>query len=212
MSHYWWGATSLIAFVGVLINAISAYRNDSGFFTGAWERFFNTFAFFTIQSNLLVAISTLLLYLNRDRVSTAFRAFWLSGLVAISITGVVYHWLLAGLNELHGLALIGDLVAHTVVPIMAVLGFFVFGPRGLITQRIVKLTLIFLGLWAAFTVVRGEIVDWYPYPFIDVIDKGYPRVIVNSIGIGVLYFLVGLGYMVIDRLLTNDETDRRVNG
>ncbi|MDQ2682487.1 MAG: Pr6Pr family membrane protein, partial [Chloroflexota bacterium] len=143
LARGWSGLTAVVSLLGVLLSAIVAYRADEGFFSGAWERFFNTFAFFTIQSNTLVAITSLLLYLNRNRTSTVFRIVWLTALVAISITGVVYHWLLAASQDLEGLALVSDFIVHTVVPIMAVVGFFVFGPRGLVTPAVVRLTLIF---------------------------------------------------------------------
>jgi hypothetical protein len=50
-------------------------------------------------------------------------------------------------------------------------------------------------------------VDWYPYPFIDVIDKGYPRVLINGVGIALLYALVAVVFVVIDELLPEAERD-----
>jgi hypothetical protein len=67
--------------------------------------------------------------------------------------------------------------------------------------------LLFLAWWGTFTLVRGEIVDWYPYPFIDVIDKGYPRVLINGVGIALLYALVAVVFVVIDELLPEAERD-----
>jgi hypothetical protein len=194
-----------IVVVGVIMNAIVSWRNDAGFFSPGYNRALNSFAFFTIQSNILVGISALLLSFNRFRKSTFFAAFWCSSLVGITITGIVYHWLLSETYNPHGLALIGDLIVHSAVPILAVLGFFVFGPRGLLTPTIVKYSLVYLGLWGIFTIIRGEIVNWYPYPFINVIDKGYPRVIVNGIGMAVLYLAVGFGYLLLDRLMTDEK-------
>jgi apolipoprotein N-acyltransferase len=85
------------------------------------------------------------------------------------------------------------------VPIAAVLGFFLFGPRGLITPRIVGFTLVFLVGWAIFTNVRGAIIDWYPYGFVDVSAKGYPRVLLNSLGLAIGYVGVGFLCLAVDR-------------
>jgi hypothetical protein len=196
--------TGLVA-VGIIINAIVAWRADHGRFSPGYNRALNTLAFFTIQSNFMVGLSALLLSFNRFRRSTASATLWLSSLVAITMTGIVYHWLLAGLQDLRGLSLVGDLIVHSAVPILAAVAFFVFGPRGLITPRVVQLTLIFLVWWIVFTIIRGEIVNWYPYPFVDVNDKGYPRVILNGIGMSLLYLAFGYGYMYLDRWLTDES-------
>jgi hypothetical protein len=159
----------------------------------------------------MVCLTCFFLWRNPDLRNLPFRVLWLTGIVAITITGIVYHWLLSGLRELYGLALFGDLLAHSAVPIMAVLGFFVFGPRGLATKQVAWLTLVYFVAWGIFTVTRGQMVDWYPYPFIDVNDKGWARVIVNGTGIAIFYVAVAFGFLVIDRLLTSEERDRAVN-
>ena len=140
--------------------------------------------------------------INLVRPSTMFRAWRLAGLVGITITGVVYHWVLNEAHNPEGFAWVANLMAHYIVPIMAVIGFLVFGPRGQLTGRIVRLSLLFLVAWAVFTVIRGEIVGWYPYPFIDVIAHGYPRVIVNAILISLAYVGVAFLYLLIDRALS----------
>ena len=195
-----------LVLAGVIVNAITAWRSSGGFFSPGYNRSLNTLAFFTIQSNLLVGISALWLWLRTGVRSTLFSVVWLSGLVGISITGIVYHWLLAPLHDPRGLALIGDLIVHSAVPILAVVGFFVFGPRGLITPRIASLTLVYLAVWGAFTLIRGEIVNWYPYPFVDVNDKGYSRVIANGVGLAIMYLAVGFGYMALDRMMTSEPS------
>jgi hypothetical protein len=124
LARWWFGLTALAVFIGVVVNGVVAYRADNGFFSPGIARFFNTFAFFTVQSNILVGLSCYLLFRDHIRESTWFRALRLSGLVGITITGIVYHWLLAGLHELRGMALVGDLIVHSVVPLIAVLGFF----------------------------------------------------------------------------------------
>src|SRR5260370_9858861 len=73
---------------------------DPGRFPPGVERGFNTFAFFTVQSNLIVGATTGLLALRLDRPSTVFRTFRLIGLVAITVTGVVYHVALASISTL----------------------------------------------------------------------------------------------------------------
>ena len=95
-----------------------------------------------------------------------------------------------------------NMLVHYLVPIMAVSGFLVFGPRGQLSGRIARFSLLFLFAWIVFTIIRGEIIDWYPYPFIDVITKGWPRVIVNGIAISLAYVGTAFLFLLIDRALS----------
>jgi len=62
------------------------------------------------------------------------------GLVAITITGVVHHVVLAGLFDLDGVHQLGDQLVHTIVPLPAVLGWLAFGPRGQTSARVAWLS------------------------------------------------------------------------
>jgi hypothetical protein len=55
--------------------------------------------------------------------------------------------------------------------------------------------------YGVYTLARGPLVDWYPYPFIDVSKLGYPLAFRN-IGEFVVYFAVGGSIFVLaDRLI-----------
>jgi len=41
--------------------------------------------------------------------------------------------------------------------------------------------LLFPLLWFGYTLVRGAITPWYPYPFVDGHIHGYPRVLLNAL-------------------------------
>ncbi|MCW2833801.1 MAG: hypothetical protein JWN68_1754 [Nocardioides sp.] len=53
-------------------------------------------------------------------------------------------------------------------------------------ERVVR----FFVAWLAYTLVRGAITEFYPYPFLDADVEGYAAVSVVSLGIAVLF--VGL--------------------
>ncbi len=174
---------------------------QKGFFDQSWERVVNVFAFFTVQSNIIVGLTSVVLAADPHRSGAVFQVLRLTGLVAIVITGVVYHAVLSKVGQEHGWALWSDHALHTVSPIMTVGGWLLFGPRGLTSAAVVWRSLIFPVCWTAFTLVRGAFVGFYPYPFINVAAHGYARVLFNCLVVAVLYVGVAAGALGTDRWL-----------
>ena len=129
-----------------------------------------------------------------------FRTFRLIGLVAILVTGVVYHVALASLFDLDGLHQLGNQLVHTVVPLLTVLGWLIFGPRGT-SRRVAWLSLLFPACWLIFTLIRGAVIHWYPYPFIDVVGIGYGKAILNAFWVSLLLLGLAAGATVLDARL-----------
>jgi hypothetical protein len=138
-------------------------------------------SYFTIQSNILVAVSSFLLVQRPQRAELLWRVVRLDALAAITVTGLVYSVVLAGTVELHGWARACDIAFHYVVPIASVLTFLVVGPRGRIDSTTVLGGLAWPVLWFAYTLLHGAISGWYPYHFIDVGDLGYPQALLNAL-------------------------------
>jgi len=199
-------ATALAVLTALVIQVAVAATEEGGHFTSVGGRVFNVFCFFTIQSNILVGVASTLLALRLKRSSQAFAVLRLTGLVAITITAVVYHTVLSDLRELTDWALTADVLLHTLVPLLAILGWLLFGPRSLTSPRIAVLTLIFPICWLAFTLIRGPIVDFYPYPFLDVNDLGYPAVLANSALVALLFATVAAGAAALDQRITRGRT------
>ena len=185
---------------GVALSVYTAVKTPGRFRTGV-ERGFNTFAFFTVQSNLIAGGTALLLAVRQDRTSTVFRTFRLIGLVAIAVTGVVYHVALSKILDLDGIAQLGNQLVHTVVPLLAVLGWLIFGPRGQTSRRVAWLSLLFPLAWLAFTLIRGAVIHWYPYPFIDVAAIGYAKAILNAFWVALLLLGLAAGATALDSRL-----------
>jgi hypothetical protein len=202
LARGWFAVTALVVLTGVVVQLFVTADLDTGFFDQRWERVLNVFAFFTIQSNLLVMITTGMLALGLARPTTSFRTLRLTALVAISLTFVVFHAVLRDLQDLTGDAAFADFLLHTLSPVLCVSGWLLFGPRGQTSSRVAALTLVFLLAWGTFTLVRGEIVGWYPYPFMDVVEKGYARVAVNLALVAAVFVAFAFGAHRLDRWLT----------
>jgi hypothetical protein len=206
----WAGVTAFAVAAGIVVQLFVTANGTEGFFRDNPERVFNVFAYFTIQSNLLLGATVLMLALQPDRPqSTLFRTLRLNGVLCIAVTGIVYHLVLAGLDDLTGWAAVANLLLHTATPILGVLGWLLFGPRGKTDQRIVGWSIVYPLLWLVFTLVRGELVGFYPYPFVDVGEHGYARVLLNCLLVAVLFLALAAGASFLDRRLHRKTTVER---
>ncbi|NUT96647.1 MAG: Pr6Pr family membrane protein [Saccharothrix sp.] len=201
----WFGLTALVVLVGLVVQVVVTAGVTTGRFPGLGARLFTLFCYFTIQSNVLVLVTSALLAVRPDRPSTAFRTLRLDGVLAIAVTGLVFHTVLKGLHELTGAAAFADFLLHTVSPVLCVVGWLAFGPRGAITGRVIGWSVVFPLAWLAFTLVRGAVIDWYPYPFVDVTALGYGRVLVNCTGVAVLFLGLAAGALWVDRLMSRKQ-------
>jgi hypothetical protein len=197
----WFAFTAAAVFAGVLIEVLIAAGDDDGLFPTAAARVFNVFWYFTILSNLIVGATSLMLALRPERDSELFRVFRLTGLVAITVTFIVFHTALSHLVDFEGWKEVANQILHTVVPVLAVATWVKFGPRGLVDRDTALLALVAPLLWLGATLIRGEMIDFYPYPFIDVNEDGYARVAANAALIALLFFGLAMGALALDRRL-----------
>jgi hypothetical protein len=158
-------------------------------------------SYLTIWSNVLVAWSTLTLALGRDRDTPLWRALRLDAVVICFGGGIVHFFFLRPLLDLDGWDLAADRLLHVVVPLLAVVGWVLFGPRGRATLADLGPFLVLPVFWLAYTLVRGAVVDWYPYPFVDVIEHGYGVVALNCVGVSVLMLLIASLAVLVDQRL-----------
>ena len=215
------GITALISGVGVVMSAcLSATATpseiakaggiaDPAHFDLAIVRFLNTFFYFTILSNIIVVVTCVLLAIRLQRTSTVFRVFRVFGLVAIVITGLVYNLVLAALSHPEGLALVENTMVHIITPILATLGWLIFGPRQPFRMKYVGWAMVIGLVWVVVTLIRGAIIHWYPYPFVDVDDLGYLTVLINCFVILVFAALLALAILGLDKVIPGIPSDPR---
>jgi hypothetical protein len=165
------------------------------------------FSFFTVQSNILVMAGAAMLATNPFRDGRWWRVLRLDGLIGIAVTGVIYTSVLAGLQDLTGWDRAADIALHYVSPIAAVLGWLAFGPRPRIDATTIKLALIWPAAWLGYTLGHGAATSWYPYPFVNVDEHGYARVLVNCAVVTiVLGVLAGAAWLVDQRAPATDAS------
>ena len=130
----------------------------------------NFFSFFTIQSNILaVAALFLLVLVPRSGRTALVDGARSAAVLYMAITGVVFALLLSGLQEdLQTTIPWVDFVVHKLMPIVLVADWLIDPPRNRLPRWTVLAWLAYPLAWVAYTLARGAVVDWYPYPFVDV--------------------------------------------
>ena len=167
------------------------------------ETIIRFFSFFTILTNILVALCfTFLLFkpgskwgkfFTRPSTQTALTAY-------ITVVGIIYNIILRFLWSPQGLQLIVDELLHTVIPIWFILYWFIFVPKETLKWNILP-WLIYPVIYCIYTLIRGAIFGFYPYPFIDVNALGYTKVLINILGLVIVFFVVSLLLVGIAKLI-----------
>jgi hypothetical protein len=208
LSRIWHAVLGVVALAAlstqfVLIVVGSPDANSSGgpsvSVTTGLVRFFG---YFTVQSNLLVLLTAISLVLDPARDGRWWRVLRLDALLGISVTGLVFGAALAPHLNPVGLGWWVNLGFHYLSPLLTFVGWAVFGPRPRIDAHTLVWVFVWPLAWIAYTFVRGAVVDWYPYPFLDVGEIGLVFATLNAGAVILLAALLLALFRVLDRALT----------
>ncbi|MFD4672084.1 Pr6Pr family membrane protein [Lentzea sp. NPDC058450] len=141
------------------------------------------FSFFTVLSNVFAAV-VMLLGVFRP-VSAQLRG---AAVVYMATTGLVYSFLLRGIDV--QTPAYANWVLHIIVPILVAVEWLLAPEK---TRRWWT-WLAFPAAYLVYTLVRGPIVGWYPYPFMDPRAHGYGSVAVGCVFVAVVF--VALSFAV----------------
>ncbi|NYE36213.1 hypothetical protein F4692_001317 [Nocardioides cavernae] len=168
---------------------------------GLAQRIYQYLAYFTIQSNLLVAVTSTALARDPLLDRTGWRVARLAGIVGITVTGLVHFFLLRPLLDLDGANWVVDKLLHMVVPVLAVAAWAWVGPRPRASVREAAYALVWPVAWTAWTLVVAQVDGWVPYPFLDASEEGWGAVGIACLGITILFLLLFALYVWLDRRL-----------
>lgn len=154
----------------------------------------NFFSFFTIQSNILFAAVLLAgaLKPGSGRARAAVRG---AATLYMLITGIVYWTLLQWTGAELGLtAPWVNLVLHGVLPLVAIADWVLAPPGAALSRATAMRWLLYPVLFFAYSMVRGYLVVWYPYPFLNPgLHSGYSGVLFTAAILIVLIAALALG-------------------
>jgi hypothetical protein len=158
------------------------------------------FSFFTILTNILVALCFIFLLSGP---SSHWGKFFANNIhitaiaVNITIVGLTYNIILRGLWAPKGLDQVADELLHTVIPIYFIIFWIIFIPKRGFSWKSVFPWLIYPTVYAVYILVRGAFISHYPYPFVDVEKLGYPQVLLNCLFTMFGFLVVSLVFVSI---------------
>ncbi len=120
----------------------------------------------------------------------------------IALVCIAYNLLLRNLWNPQGVQLVADVLLHNVIPVAYVGYWWLRVPCDSLKWRDVFPVTIYPVVYFFYEFVRGAYSGFFPYPFLNVEQLGYARVLANAIAI-----LVGL--IVIALVLIAIKRDRR---
>lgn len=168
----------------------------------------NFFSYFTNLSNLFAASVLLACALPGASRAAAWRdvARYMA-VVNMSIVGIVFALLLRN-EDLGGLLPWVNVVLHYLMPCVVLLDWLLWPPATPLASRHLAVALVVPALYLVYALVRGALVGWYPYPFLDQARAGGTvAVLAYAVGIGLAFLLVGWLLLHVGRRLARRDTD-----
>lgn len=205
--RFWYAALFAVVLASLVVQTVLVVQGGTDVSAseaapaGLAVRLVRLASYFTIQSNVLVLAVSLLLMLRPGRGSPLLRVLHLDALLGIAVTGLVFAIVLAPLIDPQGVAAAVNAGLHVVSPIAAVLGWILVGPRGWVDRQVIGRAFLWPVAWIAYTLAHGALTGWYPYPFLDVAELGYPRSLLNIAVVLAVAFALALVALRVDRRL-----------
>ncbi|WP_316826503.1 Pr6Pr family membrane protein [Pedobacter miscanthi] len=162
-------------------------------------------SYFTVSTNIIVAICfTALSFAKKsDNGSFFTKSGTLTAItVYIVVVGLIYNTMLRGLMLLNGWPRVADELLHVVSPIIFLIFWIFYVDKSHLRYKSALKWLIYPLIYVIFTVIRGYFINRYPYPFIDVVQLGYPTAILNAAIIIFIFWLLSLFFIFIGRKTT----------
>ena len=153
----------------------------------------NFFGYFTMQSNIIFIVVTLITawtgVTGRER-SGAWQLVRASATTYIVIVGIVYNALLSGTPGGGGVELgWANLVLHVATPLFAALDWVLVPDRRALPWKRIWVVLPYPAAWLSVVLIRGATDGWVPYPFLSP-AHGYGAVLATCAGIFVAVLVV----------------------
>ncbi len=186
---------AVIAILGWFALITQFYINITSGLAGITELLIRYFSYFTILTNLLVAVCcTCIVIIPRKGAGDFFSRYQtLTAItVYILIVSIIYNIILRFLWQPAGIQKLVDELLHSVIPLLFLLYWWFAPDKRNLQWKQVFPWLIYPLLYLVYILARGNFSGFYPYPFVNVDQIGIAKVILNSIGITLAFTITGV--------------------
>ena len=198
--------TALLGWFAVITQFILLIQNR---ITSIPETIIRFFSFFTILSNILVAVTFSFVFLQGKGKWNRFfnKATTLTAItVYIIVVGAVYNIILRMIWHPEGLQKLVDELLHSVIPVLATLFWIFFVKKEVLQWKDSLSWLLYPIVYTVFIAIRGMISDYYPYPFINVPAIGYPRALLNGLILTGVFLGLSLFLIAVAKFISRKRT------
>jgi hypothetical protein len=198
------GFIAAVAWLGLTIQCGSTFQGNHS----VWLTLWIVFAYFTILTNLLVAVVFTALAVER----TPMRASWVVAgtMLSILLVGIIYALLLHGKTELSGGSAVANVLNHMATPVLVPLFWIIFTPKGQLRWSHPLVWAIYPLAYLAYSLIRGGQTGKYPYPFLDPGLVGWRQTMLSNLAIAVAFLICSYTLVALDhrlgRRLTSSPT------
>jgi hypothetical protein len=190
VARIFFAALAVIALIAQLMQSIGAGRSTVNFFS-----------YFTIQSNVIAVAVLLWVALKSDSVGERMLRDMIRGapVLYLSVTGIVFAVLLSDLPLVT--VPFANTVLHKLMPVVVVMDWIIDPPSPGVSFRKALVWMVYPLGWLAYTMVRGYLIGWYPYPFLNPAKMGgYGNVLgiilmILSGGVLFIWLIVWIGQL-----------------
>lgn len=177
------------------------------------ETIFRFFAYFTVDTNIIVALCFTFIYLGpKYRLGSFFsRPATITAItVYITIVGIVYNVILRSEWTPTGLQMIVDELLHTVIPALVIIFWLVFVPIEELKWKNAFPWLIYPVIYMTYALIHGAVTKFYPYPFVDVNELGYNKALINTGGVLLVIFILSLALIGTGKLMKKFDSRKEI--
>lgn len=188
--------SSLACWTTIIIQFILMLQNRVATVIETIIRFFT---FFTILTNILVAIVFTIIFIKPVTRWTFFLKPNTQTAIAVYIfvVGFVYNAILRFIWQPQGLQRIIDEMLHLIIPLIYVIYWcFKINKEGIIWKNILG-WLIYPIVYLIVIVIRGNYSNYYPYPFINISELGISKVVINSFFLTLFFSIMSFAFVGI---------------
>ena len=162
------------------------------------------FSYFTILTNTLVACYFLSQAFISERDSLWHQPGTLTAItVYIIVVGLVYQIVLRPIWDPQGLARLVDELLHSVNPILVLVFWWYYEEKSKVEWSQVPYWLLYPFFYLVYILLRGHFSGFYPYPFVNVTELGFPMVALNSLFLFVVFLSLSAGLVLLGRKVGN---------